>query len=185
MPDARWFGYMTMDNEIAPARQRLLALTAALLDALYDSKAVGVLATLRPADMRPGGARIPGTSYELEVDTATRAMRELLALRGLRADTLLQALAEADRQARQAVLAGSAPPTLASLYRYCTPDTAAAGSDSLEAALAALSAACEKLFTPTHARRIASFCQQLAAQPARIDAMPVQAYIAGLVRNSP
>ncbi len=185
MPDARWFGYMTTENDIAAGRQRLLALTASLLDALYDSAAVRVLATLRPADMRPGGARIPGTSYELEAETAARAMRELMALRGVRADALLQALAESDRLARQAVLAGTPPPTLASLYSLCTPDTATAGSESLDAALSALGAACEKLFTPTHARRIASFCQQLAAQPARIDAMPVQVFIAGLVRNTP
>ena len=39
MPDARWFGYMTTENDIAAGRQRLLALTATLLDALYDSAA--------------------------------------------------------------------------------------------------------------------------------------------------
>lgn len=174
-----------MENELAVGRQRLLALTATLLDALYDSAAVRVLATLRPADMRPGGARIPGTSYELDVDTAVRAMRELLALRGVRADALLQALAAADRDARQAVLAGRPSPTLSSLYAHCTADVATSASVSLEAALGALSTACEKLFTPTHARRIATFCQQLGAQPARIDAMPVQVFIAGLVRNTP
>ncbi len=174
-----------MENELAAGRQRLLALVATLLDALYDPAAVRVLATLRPADMRPGGARIPGTSYELDVDTAVRAMRELLALRGVRAEALLRALATADREARQAVLAGRPPPALSSLYSHCTPEVATPASSSLEGALQALGVASEKLFTPTHARRIASFCQQLAMQPARIDAMPVQAFIAGLVRNTP
>src|SRR5690606_19047045 len=90
----------------APLRQRLLAVTAALLESLYDAGAVAVLATLRPTDMRPGGARVPGTSYELEAGNAARAMRELLALRGVQADPLLQALAQADQVARYAVLAG-------------------------------------------------------------------------------
>jgi hypothetical protein len=176
---------MTMENETAAGRQRLLALVATLLDALYDPAAVRVLATLKPANMRPGGARIPGTSYELDVDTAVRAMRELLAMRGVRADALLQALAIADQDARLAVLTGRPQPTLASLYPHCTPDMATPASDNLAAALGALTSSCEKLFTPTHARRIASFCQELAAQPARIDAMPVQVFIAGLVRNTP
>jgi hypothetical protein len=50
---------MTDNDFNAAPRQRLLAVTAALLEALYDDAAVPVLATLRPADMRPGGARVP------------------------------------------------------------------------------------------------------------------------------
>lgn len=177
---------MTTPADIhATARQRLLAVSAALLEALYDPQAVQVLATLRPADMRPGGARVPGTSYELEADNAARAMRELLALRGVQADALLQALAQADQVARYAVLAGQPPPTLATLYQHCTRDIAPAGSESLEAALAALQAAAEKLFTPGQARRIAALCAQIRAEPGGLDALPVQQYIAGFVRNAP
>jgi hypothetical protein len=176
---------MTNADFNAAPRQRLLALSAALLDALYEQGAVQVLATLRPADMRPGGARVPGTSYELEAPTAARAIRGLLALRGVQADALVQALAEADIVARYALLAGQVPPTLSSLYQHCTRDIAAPGSDSLEGALLALQAAAEKIFTPTQARRIAGLCQQVRAQPASLDAVPVQQYIAGFVRNAP
>jgi hypothetical protein len=176
---------MTDNDFNAAPRQRLLAVTAALLEALYDDAAVPVLATLRPADMRPGGARVPGTSYELEVATAARAMNALLALRGVRAEALVQALAEADRLARHATLAGHAPPTLATLYAHCTRDIAASGSDSLEAALTGVCTIAEKLFTPTHARRIAALCQQVRERPVRLDTMPVQLFVAGLVRNSP
>lgn len=178
---------MTMQAEDpnAPLRQRLLAVSAAMLDALFDAEAVPVLATLRPADMRPGGARVPGTSYELEVDNAARAMRALLALRGARADALLQALAQADQVARYAVLAGQAPPTLATLYQHCTRDIALPASASLEAALAALDAAAAKLLTPGQARRITALCDRVRALPASLDAMPVQQYVAGFVRNTP
>ena len=169
----------------APMRQRLLAVSAALLDALHDAQAVPVLATLRPADMRPGGARVPGTSYELEAGNAARAMRELLALRGVQAEALLQALAQADQVARYAVLAGQAPPTVATLYQHCTRDIAPAGSESLAAALAALHTAAERLFTPGQARRIAALCERIRAEPQGLDAMPVQQYVAGFVRNAP
>lgn len=166
-------------------RQRLLAVSAALLDALYDARAVPVLATLRPADMRPGGARVPGTSYELEADNAARAMRELLALQDVQADALVQALAQADQVARYAVLTGQAPPTVSTLYQHCTRDLAPPGSESLEAALGALQDAAGRLFTPGQARRIAALCAHIGAEPQGLDAMPVQQYVAGFVRNAP
>jgi hypothetical protein len=169
----------------APLRPRLLAVSAALLEALYDPGAVAVLATLGPADMRAGGARIPGTSYEVEPATAARVMRALLALRGVQADDLVAALAQADQVARYAVLAGQPPPTLAALYAHCTRDLAIAGGGGMEAALKALLAAAEKIFTPTQSRRIAMLCQLLREEPARLDTLPVQQFVAGLVRNSP
>jgi hypothetical protein len=49
----------------------------------------------------------------------------------------------------------------------------------------ALQAAGERLFTPGQARRIAALCAQVQAQPASLDALPVQQLVAGLVRNSP
>lgn len=175
---------MTTTADIhAATRQRLLAVSAALLEALHDASAVQVLATLRPADMRPGGARVPGTSYELDADNAARAMRELLRLRGVRADALVQALAQADKLARYAVLAGQAPPTLATLYQHCTRDIDTAGADSLEKALEALKVAAEKLLTPGHVRRIEALCARVREQPESLDAVPVQQYVAGFVRN--
>lgn len=169
----------------AATRPRLLAVTAELLEALYDPASVQVLSTLRPEDMHPGGARVPGTSWELAPATATRAMRALLAVRGVQADALVEALAQADQVARYAVIAGQPPPTLASLYQHCTRDINAPGGDGLEAALKHLLAAAEKIFTPTQSRRIAQLCQLLRADPAKLDVIQVQQYVAGLVRNSP
>jgi hypothetical protein len=169
----------------ATARQRLLVVTGTLLEALYEPTAVPVLATLKPADMRPGGARVPGTSYELEAPQATRVMRELLALRGARADKLLVALAEADIAARFAALAGKEPPRLAALYPYCTAESAAPAAASLESALKHLYVAAERLFTLTQMRRIDALCFEWKEQPESLDAMPVQLFIARWVRNTP
>jgi hypothetical protein len=165
-------------------RQRLLVVTAMVLEALYEPTAVPVLATLKPADMRPGGARVPGTSYELEALQATRVMRELLALRGARADALLAALAEADIAARYAALSGKEPPRLVDLYRYCTADMAAPGSEALEPALKRLYAAADRLFTLTQMRRIDALCFEWKEHPETLDAMPVQQFIARWVRNA-
>ena len=100
----------------AAQRQRLLTALAALLEALYDHSAVQVLSTLKPADMRSGGARIPGTSYELPPQTAARAMQQLAAMRGAEAaSSLFVALADADVAARHAALTGAAPPVVAKL----------------------------------------------------------------------
>jgi len=174
-----------MDAErVAAARPRLLATVAMLLEALYEPTAVQVLSTLGPRDMRPGGARVPGTSYELSAALATRAMQELLALAGGRADALLAALAAADIEARLAALTGHTPPALASLYPHCA-DIAIAGSESLQAAMQRLHSAAEKIFTLTHMRRINAQFNQWIADPASIDAMPVQAFVARFIRNSP
>jgi 2-methylcitrate dehydratase len=169
----------------AAARQRLLVVTGMLLEALYEQTAEAVLATLKPADMRPGGARVPGTSYELEPQQATRVMCELLALRGGKADTLVAALAEADVAARFAVLTGKEPPQLAALYPYCTARTAAEGSESLETALKRLYVAANRIFTITQMRRIDELCFQWKKQPELLDAMPVQQFVARWVRNTP
>jgi len=169
----------------AAARQRLLVVTGMLLEALYEPTAATVLATLKPADMRPGGARVPGTSYELEAEQATRVMCALLAQRNGKADTLLAALAEADIAARLAVLTGKEPPHLVALYPYCTARTAAEGSESLETALKRLYVAASRIFTITQMRRIDTLCIQWQRQPELLDEMPVQQFVARWVRNTP
>jgi 2-methylcitrate dehydratase len=169
----------------ALARQRLLVTVATMLEVLYEPKAVQVLATLRPADMRPGGARVPGTSYELPAATATRAMQQLLALGGGHADALLAALAAADIEARLASLTGKTPPAVSSLYAHCTADIAAPGSDTLEGAMQRLYRAAEKVFTLTHMRRIDEQFHKWSAQPDSIDDMPVQQFVARFIRNAP
>ncbi|MEO8315080.1 MAG: hypothetical protein ABI645_09820 [Pseudomonadota bacterium] len=165
------------------ARQRLLVTVAMMLETLYQETAVQVLATLRPADMRPGGARVPGTSYELPAATATRAMQQLVALAGGKADALLACLAEADIEARMASLSGRPPPELGSLYAHCAE--IAAGSDTLEGAMQRLYGAAEKIFTLTHMRRIDEQFHKWSAEPASIDRMPVQLFMARFIRNTP
>jgi hypothetical protein len=170
----------------ALARQRLIALLAALLEGLYDDAAVKVLETLKPADMRSGGARIPGTSYELPPRTASQAMQQLLAIRGVAgANALLDALADADVVARLAALTGHQPPVVGSLYPLCTADLALDGSQSLRSALLRLYVVCEKMFTLTHMRRIDEMLVEWGQSPRLIDAMPVQKFIAQFVRNAP
>jgi len=177
---------MTLNAEqAAAARQRLFVVMAMMLEALYDETAVRVLATLKPADMRPGGARVPGTSYELPAATATRAMQQLLALRGGRADALLAQLAAADIEARQASLSGRTPPTLGSLYPYCAPDSTAEGSDAMLAAMQRLYTAAAQIFTLTHMRRLDEQFHKWSAAPQDIDQMPVQQFVARFIRNAP
>jgi hypothetical protein len=176
---------MTPD-EVAAARQRLIVALAVLLEALYDAEAVKVLATLKPADMRSGGARIPGTSYELPARTAALAMQQLVAARGFTAAaTLFDALADADVAARQAALSGTAPPTVATLYPLCTPALATAGSESLRAALLRLYQICEQFFTLTHMRRLDELLAEWGQAPEQLDTMPVQRFVAQFVRNAP
>ncbi len=169
----------------AAARQRLLVVIARMLEALYEQTAVPVLATLKPSDMRPGGARVPGTSYELPANTAARVMRELLALQGGRADGLLTALAEADVTARYAALTGKQPPVLGSLYGLCTPDLDTEGTDSFTAALKRLYVAAERIFTVTQMRRIDLQCYEWSEKPEQFDWVPVQTFVARWVRNAP
>ncbi|MBK9253690.1 MAG: hypothetical protein IPM70_18210 [Proteobacteria bacterium] len=170
----------------AIARQRLLVVLAALLEGLYDDAAVSVLEKLRPADMRSGGARIPGTSYELPPLTAARAMQQLLALRGVTtAGALLQALADADVAARLAALTGKQPPLVGALYPLCTGDLSLPGSESLRSALLRLYVVCEKVFTLTHMRRIDALLYDWGQSPQQMDGMPVQKFIAQFVRNAP
>jgi hypothetical protein len=175
---------MMNPEQTALARQRLLVTVAMMLEALYEPTAVQVLATLRPAHMRPGGARVPGTSYELPVEMAARAMQQLLALAGGRADALLAALAAADIEARMASLAGRAPPELGSLYVHCA-DITAAGSQTLESAMRRLYLAAERIFTLTHMRRIDEQFHKWSSDSAGIDRMPVQQFVARFIRNAP
>jgi len=170
----------------AAARQRLIVVLAAMLEGLYDNAAVKVLETLKPTDMRSGGARVPGTSYELPPRTAARAMQQLLAIRGVAtAGALVEALADADVAARLAVITGKPPPVMSELYPLCTPELSIEGSDSLKASLLRLYVVCEKIFTLTHMRRIDELLFEWGQAPQQLDAMPVQKFIAQFVRNAP
>lgn len=172
-----------MTPELIGARQHVLAVATALLEALYQPTAVRVLATLNPSDMLPGGARVPGTSYELPAATAARTMRELLALRGMEASALVLALAEADIVARFAALTGKQPPVLASLYPHCVVQPGE--RPTWVETLSKLYLAARDVFTVTQLRRIDAQCQQWTQDPEAFDRMPVQQFVAHLVRNAP
>ncbi|MEO8306995.1 MAG: hypothetical protein ABI616_03020 [Pseudomonadota bacterium] len=172
----------TVNADPAIARQRLLVVMATLLESLHESTAVPVLATLNPGHMQSGGARIPGTSYELTAARAAKAMEELLLLRGAVPQGLCAAFAQADLDARFAALTGKDPPRVSSLYSYCT-NVVDAG-ESFPLTLLRLLEAVEAIFTPQQARRLDNLLYAWGQAPLELDAMPVQRFVAQFVRNA-
>jgi hypothetical protein len=166
----------------AVARQRLLVVMCTLLESLHEPTAVPVLATLKPGYMQSGGARIPGTSYELSAERAAEAMQKLLALRGPVPAGLCAAFAQADLDARYAALAGKEPPRVSSLYPYCTNVVDAGGPFPL--VLVRLLDAVEAIFTPQQARRLDNLLYTWGQAPLELDEMPVQQFVAQFVRNA-
>jgi hypothetical protein len=98
---------------------------------------------------------------------------------------LLTALADADIEARMASLSGREPPTMASLYTHCVAGVVVDGGDTLIDAMQRLYDAAAKIFTNTHMRRIDEQFHQWTADPAGIDRMPVQMFVARFIRNAP
>jgi hypothetical protein len=166
----------------AVARQRLLVVMCTLLESLHEPTAVPVLATLKPGYMQSGGARIPGTSYELSAERAAEAMEKLLLLRGPVPAGLCTAFAQADLDARYAALAGKEPPRVSSLYPYCTNVVDAGGPFPL--VLVRLLDAVEAIFTPQQARRLDNLLYTWGQAPLELDEMPVQQFVAQFVRNA-
>jgi hypothetical protein len=169
-------------DQVAVTRQRLLIVLSMLLESLHEPTAIPVLATLGPGAVRSGGARIPGTSYELTAERATEAMRQLLEMRGPIPPGLLPALAQADIDARFAAISGKPPPLVSSLYPYCT--AAVDAGESLPLVLLRLLDAVEAVFTPHQAKRLDSLLYSWGQAPQELDAMPVQLFIAQFVRNA-
>ena len=172
----------SVNADPAVARQRLLVVMCTLLESLHEPTAVTVLATLKPGYMQSGGARIPGTSYELTVQRAAEAMEKLLLLRGPVPAGLCAAFAQADLDARYAALAGKDPPRVHSLYPYCTNVVDAGVSYPL--VLLRLLEAVEALFTPQQARRLDLLLYSWGQAPLELDEMPVQQFVAQFVRNA-
>jgi hypothetical protein len=166
----------------AVARQRLLVVMCTLLESLHEPTAVPVLATLKPGYMQSGGARIPGTSYELSAERAAEAMEKLLLLRGPVPAGFSAAFAQADMDARYAALAGKEPPRVSSLYPYCTNVVDAGGPFPL--VLVRLLDAVEAIFTPQQARRLDNLLYTWGQAPLELDEMPVQQFVAQFVRNA-
>jgi hypothetical protein len=172
----------TVNADPAIARQRLLVLMSTLLESLHEPAAVTVLATLKPGYMQSGGARIPGTSYELSVERAAEAMEKLLLLRGPVPSGFSAAFAQADMDARYAALAGKDPPRISSLYPWCTNVADAGGPFPL--VLVRLLDAVEAIFTPQQARRLDNLLYSWGQAPLELDEMPVQQFVAQFVRNA-
>jgi hypothetical protein len=172
----------TVNADPAVARQRLLVVMSTLLESLHEPAAVTVLATLKPDYMQSGGARIPGTSYELSTERAAEAMQKLLELRGAVPPGLCAAFAQADMDARYAALAGKEPPRVGSLYGFCTNVVDAGQSFPL--VLLRLLDAVEAMFTPQQVRRLDDLLYSWGQAPLALDDMPVQQFVAQFVRNA-
>jgi len=118
----------------------------------------------------PGGARVPGTCFELSVEQAATDIALLLCwpdAPDATAVQLAQALAQADAQARAAVLCGEVPMTVGDLIRQlrAAPTQPAAWMQA------------------TAAAEDASAVAALFDDEERLVQMPVQRFVAALVRH--
>ena len=109
------------DSAIRTARHSLIDALGHGFEALRAPECAALIAPLVPGAVMPGGARVPGTSLELDPAQAAFCMGLMLghatggdplpALRSLRpADPLGAILAVADYQARKATMEGTSPP---------------------------------------------------------------------------
>lgn len=151
-----------------------------MLQALQQPDLAARLGPATPGGTCPGGARVPGTSWELDPTQAAANMALLLQQADIpsrAADAVCRILAQADRCARQAILAGTPPPTmrelLADLGEACDPVDVAADFTAYAEVVSAL-------YPPKQQPTL----RGLFADPSALDAMPVQAFMAALVRNA-
>jgi hypothetical protein len=153
------------------------ALTAAFV-ALQDPLFVQALGPSTQGGSLPGGARVPGTSFELPLAEAASRLQLLLGAAG-------PLLAAADFKARQAILEGAVPPAMHELFAEMASLRGAGRLQDAEAPLdaaegaARFRAAVAALYPPKQQPRV----QGLFDDPDALDAMPVQAFMAALVRN--
>jgi 2-methylcitrate dehydratase PrpD len=108
------------DSAIQTARHCLIDALGRGLEALRDPLCAALIGPLVPGAVMPGGARLPGTSLELDPAQAAfcatltlcrpaSASAWLSSLNGCAADTFGAILTIADYQARKAVMEGTAP----------------------------------------------------------------------------
>lgn len=108
-------------SAIETARHSLIEALTGALAALRDPERSALIGPLVPGALMPGGARVPGTSLELDPARAAFCMGLMFcqpagtehwpALRsGRAADSFAAVLAAADYQARKAVMEGKSPP---------------------------------------------------------------------------
>jgi 2-methylcitrate dehydratase len=114
------------DFALETARQCLIGALGRGFEALRDSQCASLLGPLVPGAVMPGGARVPGTSLELDPAQAAFCTALMLgrcpgddewpAPNGARAtDSLAAILAVADYQARRATMEGKSPPRVREL----------------------------------------------------------------------
>lgn len=110
------------DSVIAAARLCLIAGLGRAFEVLRDPERASLIGPLVPGALMPGGARVPGTSLELDPAQAAFCNGLLLcheasgggpaAERRCAADSLGAILAIADYQARKGIMEGRSPPSV-------------------------------------------------------------------------
>ena len=162
------------------------ALAAAL--AAVNSSAGATLPERVRGQSQPGGARIPGTSFELAPAAAAAAMAALLQGYGDAAfvQRFAETLAQADAASRAAPGHGQTGPLMGEVLAVCGTGFAMSAYEiqtsapalPMDATLAALAASLAAQFRPDEARRVLA----CFANPVALAAMPVRDFMALLVR---
>lgn len=108
------------DSALQTARHCLIDALCRGLEALHDPSCASLIGPLVPGAVMPGGARVPGTSLELDPAQAAFCIGLMLtlpvggspwlsSLNGCASDPFGAILAAADYQARKATMEGTAP----------------------------------------------------------------------------
>ena len=104
------------DAAIRTARHCLIDALGCGLEALHEPECAALIGPLVPGSMMPGGARVPGTSLELDPAQAAFCTTLMLSRPASRRNWLASGgafgalLAVADYQARKAIMEGKPPP---------------------------------------------------------------------------
>ena len=166
----------------------VLAAALAALLAAVNSAASATLPERVRGQSQAGGARIPGTSFELAPAAAAEAMVALL--QDYRDATFVQrfveTLARTDAASRAAPGHGQAGPLMEEVLVVCGTGFAMSAYEMqtsapalpMDAALAALAASLAAQFRPDEAQRVLA----CFVNPVALAAMPVRDFMALLVR---
>lgn len=174
----------TPNDSLAVARSAVLDAVATVMLSLREHHVGQVLARIPPTAMLPGGARVVGTSYELEPAMAAALMSSVVGEEGAQFGRLLRALAKGDADARMAVLKGTAPPTVSALYPHCEGIPLPPGGRP-EQAFGKLANAIEGMWGPRQVQKLLEQIDRWIANPAELDELPLQRFVAQFVRNAP
>ena len=175
------------DRPMVEATAVLAAALAALFVAGTSPAGIALPARVR-GHSQPGGARIPGTSFELAPTVAAGAMAALLERHcdATFAQRFAETLAQADAASRAAPGYGQTGPTMTEVLALCgvaaAPSPSTAGSavpaHTLASAVGALASAMRPQFRADEEQRVLACFEQ----PSALAAMPVRDFMALLVR---